>query len=121
MTPRLHLFENMLTDTRKFYAGETIFWQGELGDEMYVIQSGEVEICCNDVPVESLGPGNIFGEMALIDSVPRRGTAFAKTDCDLVPISAVRFRFMVQETPNFALTVMKVMSDRLRRVEIVYK
>jgi CRP/FNR family transcriptional regulator, cyclic AMP receptor protein len=120
MAPQFHLFENA-TDVRTYRAGQTIFQQGDQGAEMFVIRSGKVDITFNDKPLESLGQGNIFGEMALIDSAPRRATATATSDCELVPITAGRFEFMVQETPNFALTVMKVMSDRLRRFETVYK
>jgi CRP/FNR family cyclic AMP-dependent transcriptional regulator len=53
--------------------------------------------------------------MALIDQSPRSATAVAKTDCKLAPIDRRRFEFMVQQTPFFSLTVMKIMADRLRR------
>ena len=114
MTQKLRLFENA-SDTRHFQAGQTIFADGETGSEMYVIRAGKVDIIQNGKVVETLDSGNLFGEMALIDNAPRSATAKANTDCELVAINAKRFEFMVQETPNFALTVMKVMTDRLRR------
>ena len=55
--------------------------------------------------------------MALIEHAPRTATATAKTDCALVPISEKRFTFMVQQTPHFALQIMKVMAERLRRMD----
>ncbi|HEU5100134.1 MAG TPA: Crp/Fnr family transcriptional regulator [Roseiflexaceae bacterium] len=61
------------------------------------------------------GPGGIVGEMALIDDRPRSATAVAATDCRLVPIDERRFTFLVQQTPMFALAVMRVMAERLRR------
>jgi hypothetical protein len=57
---------------------------------------------------------NIFGEMALIDSEPRSATAVAITDVELVPISEKQFLFLVSQTPYFALTVMRVLAQRLR-------
>jgi len=58
-----------------YSSGETIFAAGDKGDKMYVIRSGEVEIERDGKIVEKLGPGGIFGEMALIDGAPRAATA----------------------------------------------
>ena len=58
----------------------------------------------------------MLGEMALIDHAPRAATATAIGDCRLVPISEKRFMFMIQQTPYFALQIMKVMAERLRRM-----
>ncbi len=58
----------------------------------------------------------MIGEMALIDHLPRSASARATTDAKLVPIDQRRFLFLVQETPFFAIHVMKVMADRLRRM-----
>jgi CRP/FNR family cyclic AMP-dependent transcriptional regulator len=95
--------------------GETIFSQGDKGDQMYVIRSGEVEIERDGKIVEKLSSGEVFGEMALIDGSPRAATARAKTACELAPISEKAFVFMVHETPFFALTVMRTLAARLRR------
>jgi CRP/FNR family transcriptional regulator, cyclic AMP receptor protein len=65
--------------------------------------------------LESIGPGGIFGELALISLEPRSASAVADTDCELVAIEKRRFWFLVQETPYFAEIVMRVMADRLRR------
>ncbi len=54
--------------------------------------------------------------MALIDHAPRTATAIAMSDCKLVPIPEKRFLFMVQQTPHFALQIMKVMAERLRKM-----
>ena len=61
-----------------------------------------------------MGVDQFFGEMALIDLEARSATAVAKTDCSLVPINEKRFLYMVEETPFFAITVMRVLSRRLR-------
>lgn len=99
-----------------YTAGQTIVEGGTHGGSMYVVFEGEVEIRDGEKELEVGGPGTIFGEMALIDDSPRSATVVAKTDCRLVEVDRRRFEFMVQETPYFALEVMRVMADRLRRV-----
>jgi CRP-like cAMP-binding protein len=63
--------------------------------------------------VEQIGPGEIFGEMALIYGTPRAATAKAKTACQVAPITKKTFLFLVQETPFFAIAVMRALADRL--------
>lgn len=82
---------------------------------MYVVLKGEVEVSLNNAPIETIAPGELFGELSLVDQSPRSATATAKTDCVLVPIGERRFLFLVQETPYFALHVMSIMAKRLRR------
>jgi CRP-like cAMP-binding protein len=98
-----------------FQPGEVIFSEGDKGDKMYVIRSGEVEIERDGKIVENLSAGGIFGEMALIDGSPRAATARAKTTCEVAPITEKSFLFLVHETPFFAITVMRALADRLRR------
>lgn len=111
------LFLNLFADKEKMSvaAGDFVFKTGEPGNVMYVVMDGEVNILEGPILLESAGPGSIIGELALIDDEPRSATVVAKTDCRLVPVDRRRFEFMVQETPFFALTVMKVLADRLRR------
>jgi CRP/FNR family cyclic AMP-dependent transcriptional regulator len=100
-----------------FHAGDTVFREGEPGDLMYVVRDGEVELRVKGELVETLGAGGVLGEMALIEHAPRTATAMAKTDCTLVPIPEKRFTFMVQQTPHFSLQIMKVMAERLRKMD----
>ena len=100
-----------------FYkAGSTVFEIGQPRDAMYIVQEGEVEIVVGEKIVETVGVDRFFGEMALIDGGIRSATAVAKTDCSLVPINEKQFLFMVQETPFFALIVMRTLTARLRQV-----
>jgi CRP-like cAMP-binding protein len=97
-----------------YKAGQTIFQDGQPGDKMYVVLEGDVGIFAQGKLLLTAHPGTTFGELALIDNSPRTGSAIARTDVRLVPIDRQRFRFMVQETPDFALHVMHVMAERLR-------
>lgn len=99
----------------KFEPGEVIFSEGDKGDKMYVIRSGDVEVERDGKIVETLSGGGIFGEMALIDGSPRAATARAKTACEVAPITEKTFLFLVHETPFFAIAVMRSLADRLRR------
>ena len=102
-------------DAGTFQAGDAVFAEGEPGDCMYVVKSGAVSLQQGGKELEEVGPGTIFGEMALIDLGPRSASAVAVTDCELVSIDKRRFWFLVQETPYFAETVMRIMAERLRR------
>ena len=102
-------------DTEEYAAGDTVFSQGEPADRMYVVSSGSVSLSIGDRHLETVGPGGLFGEMAVIEREPRSGTAIAESDTTLVAIDKRRFWFLVQETPYFAEIVMRVMAGRLRR------
>jgi CRP/FNR family transcriptional regulator, cyclic AMP receptor protein len=97
-------------------AGKTIFREGDPGDAVYVVLDGRVELRVNGQLVETVEPGGVLGEMALIEQAPRVATATAKTTCDLQPISEARFMSMIQQTPHFALQIMKVIASRLRKM-----
>jgi CRP/FNR family cyclic AMP-dependent transcriptional regulator len=101
--------------TRYFAKGATIFREGEQGDEFFVVVRGQVEIKSGNRWFETVGQNGIFGEMALIDDGPLSATVVALTDVTLVPIQEQQFLFMVKHTPFFALRVMRVLANRLRR------
>ena len=94
--------------------GETIFKEGDSAKELYVIQSGLVEIQLGNRLLDTLEPNDLFGEMALIDGAPRSATAIAKTDVALVPMSKKDFLALVSRAPSFALDVMGMLARRLR-------
>ena len=101
----------------EFAAGQTIFREGDPPTLMYVVVEGEVALSVKGNEVEKLGPGGVLGEMAMIDSAPRSATAVAQTDCQLIPLDHRRFTFLVQQTPKFAIQIMRVIADRLRRMD----
>lgn len=100
--------------SRVLAAGEVIFHEGDPGDEFFVIRRGEVEIRSGNRLLETLGPNEIFGELALIDAAPRSADAVAKTDAVVAPISEKQYIFLVKHTPYFALKILRVLARRLR-------
>lgn len=112
----IDLFRNA-ENAEHFPAGQTIFSAGDTGFVMYAVVDGEVELLVNGKRVEIVGAGGVLGEMALLDTEIRSATAVAKTDCRLAPVDKKRFQFLVQQTPNFALQLMIIMADRLRRMD----
>ncbi|MGQ0698654.1 MAG: cyclic nucleotide-binding domain-containing protein [Panacagrimonas sp.] len=95
-------------------AGEVIFREGEVGSEMFAIVEGAVEIRKQDKRVATLGPSEIFGEMALIDHKPRCASAVALSDAKLAVIGEPRFSLLVPETPYFTVQMLREVTDRLR-------
>jgi CRP-like cAMP-binding protein len=100
---------------QSFAAGETIFKEGEKGEVMYGIVEGEVELVVNHQVVETILTGDVFGEGVLLDpEMLHASTAIAKTDCKLAVLNRERFLFVIEQTPAFAINVMRSMSNRLR-------
>lgn len=110
----LNLINNV--DTEFFEAGSTIFEEGSVANCMYVVVQGGVSIKVGNDVIDNAGIGEMFGEMAMVDTRPRSATAIANVDCKLAVIDERLFLIMVQETPHFALQVMQVMAERLRRM-----
>ncbi len=103
-------------DPKAFSAGEVIFEEGQPGNEMYGIIEGEVDIVVNGKVVETIETGEVFGIGVLVGVPNRAYTAIAKVDAKLGFLDEKKFLFAVQETPVFALKVMKSHSERLSRL-----
>ncbi|MFZ2278311.1 MAG: Crp/Fnr family transcriptional regulator [Prosthecobacter sp.] len=104
-------------NVRSVLQGTAIFNAGDDSGEMFVVQSGEVDIVINGVIVETVRPEGFFGEISLIEDSVRSADAIARTDCKLLPVNRHHFLYMVDEMPQFALHVMKGMADRLRKAD----
>src|SRR5437870_4717975 len=101
-----------------YSAGETIFSQGDLGTEMFIILEGEVHIV-KHINQEShllskLEKGDFFGEMALLESVPRTADAIAQTEVKALIINGARFDEMLRKNPEIAVRIIRKYSKRLR-------
>ncbi len=101
-----------------FSQGERIFSQGDLGTEMFIIQEGEVEIIKHiggeSHTLSRLEKGDFFGEMALLEAMPRTADALAVTDVKLVAINGSRFDEMLRKNPEVAVRIIRKYSKRLR-------
>lgn len=101
-------------------AGDLIFREGEVGNLMYVLLEGTVELKMKVEGAETVlktinQVNDFFGEMALIDGRPRSASAVAVTACKLLPVDGPTFENMILTNGKFALKIIKVLSDRLRR------
>lgn len=101
-------------ESRVFKSGEVIFRAGDQGHEFFVVKSGSVAVQLRNRTLQVIGEGGIFGEMALIDAEPRSATVVADTDCVVVPVGEKQFLYMTSEAPYFALSLMRVLVQRLR-------
>lgn len=100
---------------KQFAADEHIFLAGESGSEMFIVRSGKVAIKSGGMILESVGPGGLFGEMALIDGSPRSATAVATEPSEIAVLQQPGLLGLIQQNPKFALTVMQLMARRIRR------
>jgi CRP/FNR family transcriptional regulator, cyclic AMP receptor protein len=105
------------TDLKEVAAGQTLFKEGDVGNLMYVLISGTVQISVNNKVVEFAEPGSIVGEMAMIDEGRRSATVKAMSDCRFQPVDRHQFDHHVLHTPQFAQHVMRIIADRLRRTD----
>ena len=97
-----------------FPPGSTVFSKGDPGNCMYFVQSGVIEMVIGEKVVEVCGPNEAIGFMSVIDQAPRSSTARVKEAVELSILDQRRFRFMVDEVPNFATYIMGAMARRIR-------
>lgn len=114
----VELFRHQI-DLQTIPAGQVLFKEGDRGDFMYVLMSGTAEIIVHNKVMETALAGTIVGEMAIIDDSPRSATVVAKSDCKFLPVERERFNFLVQQKPEFALYVIRVLVDRLRKTDAI--
>jgi CRP/FNR family cyclic AMP-dependent transcriptional regulator len=110
----INYFRNA-TNRQQLEAGEVLFSEGDEGHLMFAVIEGQLELSCSGRVIDDVMAGGIVGEMALIDHEVRSATATAKTPACVVPVDTRQFTFLVQEHPTFAISVMTVMAERLRR------
>ncbi len=117
--PEIHSYTDILMfldeAPRTFTPGEVVFEAGSAASEMFIVREGEVILKHGDVVLEKVGPGGMFGEMALIDPAPRSASAIAGEGLKLAVVDERMFKMLVQRVPGFALELMRLMVRRLRR------
>ena len=110
----MRMFAQQIGASATFSPGSIVFNKGDPGSCMYVVQSGLIEMLIGDKVIEICGPNEAIGFMSMVDGAPRSSTARVKEACELSLIDQRKFRFMVDEVPNFALYIMGAMARRIR-------
>lgn len=109
-----------IADEQIFSDGEVIAYQGEQGDAMFVIVSGEVRVCIEKdgqpVEVARRRPGEYVGELSIINREPRNATLIASSDVRALCIDQKSFEGLIRERPEVSLVIIQVLSKRLREV-----
>lgn len=103
----------------KFKTGEILFRHGEVGNEAYVIVSGEAEVVTEgaggEIVVATIGPNQFIGEIAILIDVPRTATVSALSDLTTLMITKEMFYSMVSEFPAVGIEIMRELAERLLR------
>jgi CRP/FNR family transcriptional regulator, cyclic AMP receptor protein len=110
------LFTNS-SELRDLAAGDVVFREGEVGELMFGVVSGEIALQKDGREIVRVGPEGTFGELALIDTSPRSLTAVALVPSEVAVIDKRTFLFLVHETPMFAIQVMTAMAARIRELD----
>lgn len=108
-------------DRKVFPIGEKIFRDGDSGSRAYIVQSGSVdivkEINGEDVVVGTVGPGGIFGEMALIDDEPRMASAIVSDTCVCIVITSAVFQKKMNDLDPFLCGVLRILVENIRSIQ----
>ena len=102
-----------LADEIDFGPGKELTTEGASGREFFVLLDGEAEVRQKGRKVGTLGPGDFFGEIALIARTPRTATVTSTTDVDLLVITAQSFRTLLDHQPPIAAKVLAALAERL--------
>lgn len=107
----------MLADEVDLPKGRVLMRQGERGEEMFVLIDGAAEIRRDGQQVALAGPGQFFGEIALLDGGPRTATVELAEDSRLLVVSRRDFQSLVDEFPQIRLQILEALARRVRTAE----
>lgn len=118
LTEDLRIVAQMLEE-ESYFTGDRIFDINEHGDHMYILQSGKIGISLNPDPtikefVVELGPGECFGEMNMLDELPRSASAHVLQDTSVLSLEKSRLRGLIINYPELSIGMLKGLSLRLR-------
>lgn len=100
-----------------FPAGEVLLREGEPGYEAFVIVDGEVQVTRGGVEIAVLGPGEFFGELALLDRSPRSATVTTLTPTEAVVLTIQEFDALLEEAPSITRKLLQGLARRLAEVD----
>ena len=104
----------------RYVQGKAIMQEGQVGLLMYVVLEGSVEVTIHGRVVERIGPGGMFGEMALIGRTERLASAVAETDCSLLAINRKDFFDLVKNNPDFGVALLSAVGERARFIALCF-
>ena len=94
--------------------GDVLAREGDSGVGFFMIQDGTAKVSVGGKARSRLGPGDFFGEISLLDGGPRSATVTAETDVKLLGLTAWVFKGLIEQNPQIALKMLRVMASRLR-------
>ena len=100
--------------TVRYERNKVIVKEGQAGLMMYVVLEGRLAVSIQDKIVEKIGPGGVFGEMALVERTPRLATVISETDCGLLAFGRNTLLDLIKASPDFAVSLLGAVSDRAR-------
>jgi CRP-like cAMP-binding protein len=106
-------------DAIEVHAGETVIREGELGDRFYVVADGVLDVSCERGAFPPVGAGDAFGEIALLQDVPRTATVTARDECLLYALDRESFLCAVSSHPSAANAARTLATTRLAEVPVV--
>jgi CRP-like cAMP-binding protein len=123
MTDDLRVVAQAL-ETRQFFAGDRVFEIGDQGDHLYIVACGEIGISLDPNPdstryIARLGAGDCFGEMNLLDGLPRSATASVLEDSTLLSLEKTRLIGLIQSYPDMSIGMLRSLSLRLREAQLL--
>jgi len=111
----LGILARALEQTRASYnRNAVIVKEGQAGLLMYVVLEGRLAVSIKGKLVERIGPGGVFGEMALVERTPRLATVTAETACSLLAVGRKTFLDLIKASPDFALSLLGAVGERAR-------
>jgi CRP/FNR family cyclic AMP-dependent transcriptional regulator len=107
---------------RTFRAGEVIFHREDIGQVLYVIKEGKVNICLispegQEISLVVLGKGDFFGELAIFDGLPRSTDAIALERVECYTLQRSDFNNAIMKNPKIAIQLLEILSRRLRKTD----
>jgi len=98
-------------------AGKILVQEGHIGQEFFVIVSGRAAVTRNGRKVATLGPGDHFGELALLDRRPRSASVVSETELDVLVMSQRQFNSLLESVPSIARKLLSALATRLREAD----
>jgi CRP/FNR family transcriptional regulator, cyclic AMP receptor protein len=106
-----------LTEEIEVPAGRVLIRQGDPGREAFVICDGRAKATVRGKKSAHLGPGQCFGEMALLDAAPRSATVTAESDMRLLVLDSRQFSTLIEDTPVIGRRILEAVAERMRQTE----